>query len=396
MNVPHRGGSGARSQATCIGMTIAVEEKIAPRKRAGFEFPRGACEGAVEVIVWMGVLSRKPRTATAQDGCDLGSGRATLEQFFGDPLIGDAPVRLRKALENSQPAQPPVIDLRGIGNCDRASQSVYAGRIAVRGCRHRSGWLRRQAGVTGQKVLGCFQQSSASGSQAGAGVQHLHPRRVTSPVASLWFLIGEAGQATQVAPIGAGRVATIGVRQLFADLTGEGRVDERGTDLYPGLEVAPAGLEHHTGTVPVAPHGFDNAWATVVQIDEDVTRIALLGIGMNVDVAALLVARAQKSYGGWMGELDGGPQPLSGESALGLMVNQANQEKVVRHRRELAAYRLQSEIRSTVEHGLNFAIERTRRTIKSQRTAISGLTGCLSLGVHRKSDTPTRSLSLQR
>jgi hypothetical protein len=55
----------------------------------------------------------------------------------------------------------------------------------------------------------------------------------------------------------------------------------------------------------------------------------------------------------------------------------------VRHRRELAAYGLRGEMEAGVEHGPNFGIERTRRTINSRRTANSGLTDCLSLGVHR-------------
>src|SRR5216683_2348331 len=128
---------------------------------------------------------------------------------------------------------------------------------------------------------------------------------------------------------------------------------------------------------------------TWIQIDQDITRIAFLGVRLDVNVAAFPVAHAQKSYGGRMNELGGGPQPLSGKGPLGLMVNQADQVKVVRHRRELTAYRLQGEIESAVEHGPNFGIERTRRTMNSQRTANSGLTGCLSLGVHR---TVIRSL----
>jgi hypothetical protein len=56
--------------------------------------------------------------------------------------------------------------------------------------------------------------------------------------------------------------------------------------------------------------------------------------------------------------------------------------QVLRHGRELAAHGQQREMESTIEHGPNFGIERARRTIDSQRTANSGLTGCLSLGVH--------------
>ena len=65
MNAPHRRGRGARSRARCVGLAIVVEEEIAPRKRAGFKFPRGTCECAAEVIGGVGVLSRKSRSGTS-------------------------------------------------------------------------------------------------------------------------------------------------------------------------------------------------------------------------------------------------------------------------------------------------------------------------------------------
>ena len=152
--------------------------------------------------------------------------------------------------------------------------------------------------------------------------------------------------------------------------------------------LARAGLEYHTGFVSIGPHGFDNGWAGVIQIDEDVARIALFRVGMDVHVAAFPVANAQEPDGGRMGQLGGGPQPLSGKCPSGLAVNQTDEIEVVGHGRKLAADGLHSEIESAVEHGPNFGIERNRRTMNSQRTANSGLTGCLSLGVHRKSPPP--------
>ena len=64
-------------------------------------------------------------------------------------------------------------------------------------------------------------------------------------------------------------------------------------------------------------------------------------------------------------------------------MNETDEIEVVTHGSELSADGLHGEIESTVEHGPNFGIERTRRTMNSQRTANSGLTDCLSLGVHR-------------
>ncbi len=323
------------------------------------------------------MLSRKPRTAAAQDGCDLWRWHSTKEQFLGDPLIGDAPVGLWEAFQNPQPVQPTDIDF-GRGRGRRRSR-----RVDVCGRRQGQTWRLHQIRWAAQTVFGRLEQSGAPGSQSGVSVQHLHPRRVTAPVASLRFLIGEAGQAAQMTPIGAGRVATVDVGQLFADMTGDGSFDGCGTHLHPSLEIARAGLQYHAGFVTSGPHGFDDGWASVIQIDEDVARIALLGVEIDVDVAALPVANAQEPDGGWMGQLGSGPQPLSGKCPSGLAVNKTDEIEIVGHGRKLAADGLHSEIESVVEHGPNFGIERTRRTMNSQRTANSGLTGCLSLGVHR-------------
>jgi hypothetical protein len=44
--------------------------------------------------------------------------------------------------------------------------------------------------------------------------------------------------------------------------------------MHPSLEIARAGLKHHTGSESMGSHVFDNGWVGVIQIDEDVTRIA--------------------------------------------------------------------------------------------------------------------------
>jgi hypothetical protein len=59
----------------------------------------------------------------------------------------------------------------------------------VGGRRQRNAWRQRQAGVAAQTALGRLPPSSALGSQAGVGVQRLHPWRVAAPAAALWFLI---------------------------------------------------------------------------------------------------------------------------------------------------------------------------------------------------------------
>jgi hypothetical protein len=66
----------------------------------------------------------------------------------------------------------------------------------------------------------------------------------------------------------------------------------------------------------------------------------------------------------------------------------------VRHGCQLSADGLHGEIESEVEHGPNFGIARIRRTMISQRTANSGLTGCLSLGSTARLTASAFSLSL--
>jgi len=75
-----------------------------------------------------------------------------------------------------------------------------------------------------------------------------------------------------------------------------------------------------------------------------------LGIGMNIDIAALPIARAQKPDGGQIHQLLCGPQPFPGERLLGGLVNQTNEVQLVRHGRELAADGLRSEDESAIKH----------------------------------------------
>ena len=164
MKVPHRGGQGARSRAGSARV-VAVTEKIAPGKRAGFEFLRGACECVAEVIVRVGVLSRKSRTAAAQDDGDLWSRHSTEEQFLGDPFIGDAPIGLWEAFQNPQPVQTSGVDFgRGCGR-------RRARHVGVCGRGQRQMWRLRKDRWSAQNARSRFQQSGALASQVGAGMQ---------------------------------------------------------------------------------------------------------------------------------------------------------------------------------------------------------------------------------
>src|SRR5215468_4693386 len=370
MKIPHRCGGSLQSQVPPPGS--------APGKGSGFEFQRGAREGAAEIVLRMRVPTGETWTARAQNGCDLWSRCSVPQQFLGDPLIGNAPIRLRKPFANAQPVQPFGIDAGGY--------PIGIGGGPVRARRHR---LRRSE-PTG---VGSLDQCAALRGQLCVSVHHLDPRSVTAPVTSLRFLVSETGQAAQMPPVRAGQIAAVTPGQLFADRTGQRRLQGCGADMQPHLKMAGAGLEHHAGREAIGSHSLDHFRAAVIQVDQDIAGIAILAVGLNVDVAALAVADPQKPQRSQTGELGSGPQPLARESSSGLVVNQADQVKVVRHRRNLAAHGPQGQIESTVEHGPNSGIEGTRRTMNSQRTANTGLTGCLSSGVHRSQQlrwvTPT-------
>ncbi len=370
MMVPHRG--------VRTGGSVILCSELAPRKRAGLKFVYGSRECAAEVVVRSGVAAWKPRAAIAQDVCYLWRGRASAQQLLSDPFIGDTPVWLWEAFENPQPVQPSAIDTGGLIVRRRGCIKRLGGRD-----RRDAAWNRCRAKVMspeqGNRVrLVLCAAGRRRRSQAGSGVQDFHPRRIAASIITMGFFVGKPGQATQMTPIGASQIATVSAGQQLTNRGGDNWIDRRETDLHPGLEIAGAGLQNHTGFVPVVPHGFQNCRAWMIQIDENVAGVALRGVGLDVHVAAFPVASAQKSHSGGISQLCRGPQPLSGKRSSGLAVDETDEVEVVRHGRELAAHGLHSEIESEIEHGPNFRIEGTGSTITFQRTVISGLTGCLS------------------
>jgi len=181
-------------------------------------------------------------------------------------------------------------------------------------------------------------------------------------------------------PIRAGQIAAIALGQLLADGTGRGG---RGVVLIcPTPANYPEGLENYTRGVAIGSHPRNDVGAGVIQIDQYISGILIVGERLNINVTAFAIAAAQKAPGRWMEELGGVPQPLSRKSSSGLMMNQSNQVKVMKHGRQMAAHSLQSQ-KESVRHGLTFGIGRSRRTINSQRTVSRRLTDCLSFGVYR-------------
>ena len=296
---------------------------------------KGPCQRAIEVVFRIGVPPRKARASAAEQILD-GDGRCALsQQLLRDPFIGDTSVGLRESLRNSQPVQPVLIDSvgwRGLGDGDD--------RISGRRMARRSG---SRNGTRSHLALRRHQQRGAVDGQASLGVQESHPRWVPVVLAPREFLVGEAGQPSQMTPVGTGQVSLVSVSQVPRDGGGHGGSQRKSTDANPGLKMAGAGLEHHTGLMAIGSHPFEGRRITVIEIQQDVAGIQVLGIGLDVDVTAFAIPNAQESESRFAAQLGSRPEAFSRECSSGSVVNQADQVKLVRHCRQLPADRLPRE-----------------------------------------------------
>ena len=322
---------------------------------------RGACDRASQVVIGITVAAGKMRTGEAQDGLNLHSGLALREQVSGDPKIYDAPIRLRKAFPNMPSLHTAPVDRDGLRGAGWAR--VCGGPVD----RQRRGrWL--------YGLLDGLQQRRAARGQTRTGVDESHPRGVAVGCAACGFLIGEPSEPSQVTPVGAGPIATVEVCQVSAGRGCQGRLQRRGTEANPSLQMAGAGLYHHTGVMSVGAHEVHRCRIGTIQIDQNIACVLVSGVGVNVHVAPLAVANAQKPDCSGMKQLGCRPKSFSGKRTTCLVVNQTNQIQFVGHRREMASDGLPGQKKSAVVHDRNCAIEATRRTMNPQRTANSVLT----------------------
>ncbi len=122
-----------------------------------------ACDGAPQVPIRITVAAGKMRAGEPEDGLDLRGGLALREQAPGDPKIYDAPVRLRKALQNMPSLHTTLVDRGGLFGAGWA-------RLCTEG---RGGmpqwWCTLRDGL--QQRLGARRQTHT-------GVNEFHPGRL--------------------------------------------------------------------------------------------------------------------------------------------------------------------------------------------------------------------------
>jgi len=154
-----------------------------------------------------------------------------------------------------------------------------------------------------------------------------------------------------MAPVGARWIAAVSTGQPFA---GSGRhrwFQRTGMETDPGLKVAGAGLQNHTGSMPMSAHGLQHRWLSGIEVDENIACVLVPRVGIEINLASLAVAGAQKPDGRGTHQLPGAPQPFSWESASALSVNQADQIQFARHCRQLFRNSSPGQKESPVVHG---------------------------------------------
>ena len=129
--------------------------------------------------------------------------------------------------------------------------------------------------------------------------------------------------------------------------------------------------------MPVGAHGGDGRGRRVIQVDENVAGVLVVGVGLHIDVAALAVAHAQKADRGRMANCASSRGVSPGNACRVQVVNQADQVEIVGHGGQLSANGLQGEKETAVFHDRNFAVGTNRRTMNFERTAELCL-NCLS------------------
>ena len=252
----------------------------------GRSWSEGTGQGAAQIVFRITMVAGKIGTAQAQNFPDLIWRGVLGEQFSGQPEIDDAPIRLREALQNTPTLNPTLIHNRSALRRDAAMWC----RAELLGCGN-----GRSCRSQRQRLLSGGEHFLGGGGQDWLGMDDVDRRRETGELAARWFEVAEAGQTTQVAPIGAGLIAVVALSQKPAQTRGQCRLQRRGADPNPSLEVARTSLEYDTGLMPMDAHLREHLRTGMIQVEEDVTRIAAIGVRPQEDVEAPIVVRAENA-----------------------------------------------------------------------------------------------------
>ena len=234
------------------------------------------CQRASQIVHRVAMMAREIRASQTQDSFHLSWRYVHGEQFSGEPQIDDAPVNLGKAFLNMPTLHPGAINTRGSLHRHRARLAdVHAWIHPMR---------RRHRGLLGEGLHCGMQQILGGTGQDDTRFDDFDPRSRTRGSTACEFLIREARQSSQVTPIGAGQIAAISVSQLLTDGCGYGRFQGSDADANPSLKMARASLQDHTRLMAIASHERKKLGSGVIQIEENIAGVAMLGIGQKINI----------------------------------------------------------------------------------------------------------------
>ena len=327
---------------------IPPAKLLIPRwKSSARQFLDSSCQCPPQVVFRVGVAARKVRAGQAKDSHHLWPWNLVAQQLFGDPKVGDTPVGMGKPLQNAQAMQPGLIDRGSVawrpGLLDTSGETD-AGIGARAGCLRS---VKRSPGRR-QRVRRDLYQGAPLRGQHPFGMPDFHPGSQACHQTPLGFLIGKAGQSSQMTTIGAGSIRLIELGQVSGDGGSDGDGQRLGTDSDPSLEVARAGFGYQARLVAVGPHQLQDCWLNAIQVHENVSRIEATDEGLEIDVISITVASAQKLNAALVSQLRGRPQSFAGERLPVDAVDQTNQIVIARQGCELTADGLHRQFQSAV------------------------------------------------
>ena len=310
------------------------------------------CQRTSQVVHRVAMVAWEIWAAQANDSFHLSWRYVQGEQFSSEPQIDDAPVNLGKAFLNMPTLHPGSINTRGSLRRHRAFLVDVQTRI--------NPMRRRSRGLLCEGLHGGTQQILSGTGQDGARFDDFDPRSRTGGSTACEFLIGEARQPSQVTPVGAGQIATIRVSQLLTDERRYGRFQRSAAEANPSLKMTRTRLQHHTRLMAIGSHERKNLGSGVIQVEENIAGVAMLGIGQKINIMTLKVACAKKAHHRTACQLTRIPNPFSWTRFSGEAMNHADEIEIIRHGRELAAHGVPGKKKSAIAHGHENATKASR------------------------------------
>jgi len=310
------------------------------------------CQRASQVAHRVAMMPWEIWAAQANDSFHLSWRYVQGEQFSSEPQIDDAPVNLGKAFLNMPTLHPGSINTRGSLRRHRAFLVDVPIRI--------NPMRRRSQGLLCERLHGGTQQILSGTGQDGARFDDFDPRSRTGGNTACEFLIGEARQPSQVTPVGAGQITTIRVGQLLTDERRYGWFQRSAAEANPSLKMTRTRLQHHTRLMAIGSHERKNLGSSVIQVEENIAGVAMLGIGQQINIMTLKVACAKKAHHRTACQLTRIPNPFSWTRFSGEAMNHADEIEIIRHGRELAAHSVPGKKKSAIAHGHENATKASR------------------------------------